>query len=132
MSRLLLNTKLCVFHNGAVEIKDIKFYIFLSKKRIYSEKLLVDKNALMFAVKMLKVVIAQRMSVRYAGWNIFGKGSNKTDMYEVSAVAFKSPLLLLYSSIYTNVPRFYFQKLLDFIKYQMLSFFGINFNFDVY
>ncbi|XP_023323329.1 uncharacterized protein LOC111697535 [Eurytemora carolleeae] len=37
----------------------------------------------MFAVKMLKVVIAQRMSVRYAGWNIFGKGSNKADMYEL-------------------------------------------------
>ena len=30
--------------------------------------------------------MAQRMSVRYAGWNIFGKGSNKVDMYEVSAV----------------------------------------------
>lgn len=54
----------------------------------------------MFAVKMLKVVIAQRMSVRYAGWNIFGKGSNKADMYEVSTVAFKSPLLLLYSFLH--------------------------------
>jgi len=47
---------------------------------------LVDTNALMFAVNMLKVVVAQRMSVRYAGWNIFGKGSNKADMYQVSAV----------------------------------------------
>ena len=71
----------------------------------YSEKLkpLFDENALMFAVKMLKVVMAQRMSVRYAGWNIFGKGSNKADMYEVSEVDFK-----FYGNlIYTNVRRFF-------------------------
>ena len=31
LSRLLLNTKLYVFHNEAVDIKDLKFYVFLSK-----------------------------------------------------------------------------------------------------
>ena len=47
--------------------------------------------------------MAQRMSVRYAGWNIFGKGSNKADMYEVSEVDFK-----FYGNlIYTNVRRFF-------------------------
>ena len=48
----------------------------------------------MFAVNMLKVVVAQRMSVRYAGWNLFGKGSNKADMYQVSAVEsmYESPV----------------------------------------
>ena len=34
------------------------------------------------------------MSVRYAGWNLFGKGSNKADMYQVSAVEsmYESPV----------------------------------------
>ncbi len=31
LSCLLINTKLYVFHNRAVDIKDLKFYIFLSK-----------------------------------------------------------------------------------------------------
>ena len=46
---------------------------------------------------MLKVVGIQRTSVRYAGWNIFGKGANKADMYEVKFVDRRLNILMVFS-----------------------------------